>query len=655
MRKLISSKYSLSVNEKGFITQWSGLENISEEYYIYPVIFKSYTRENPFCRSLDVNSDIDIIECNDDMLKFTKTIEKFQVHFMIKVHNSKFEYNMKLEPWSVDYEFGVAIPVPVVSWTTAKDDVALPFAVYSPFFREDFADQTTLNKPLLHNSSLCIFGDLEKPYSFFQYTDQNSKAYLRVTSPTSNNMNGVSIYSQQEISPAECFPNELSKEANDKLTSLADTTGLEISRQEVRADKITVSNLSFSSSPVADKNIIKFCDLFQKEHEKYPKDFMSFVGIKGIYLGYLISAQDSRAAWGDEIMLVKGIKWSLTPRNASDVIRDWLIFDVYSLNKEIIHHEIFHCLQLKLSLDDYIGYVPAMEHHRLTKHYQQHHTKEYLAEFFALIMVDENKSYVKDPETYTYLTQQIDDVVKINWRLDHNNDKGKNNMFMQLSDGSVEQILFGQLPNKHAYFYINNKPEDLKKLKILATARSGSSLLAQLLNCSKKLDINNNLIDAQLTIEEFRNKSTNLLDDLHAQHCTNIRYIWLLRHPLEVASSLKKNYDIDYEEGLDYWETINLIIWYFLKTIDAKFTIKFEEILMNKSKVMELFNFAGVRFYDQYLSYGDFDQPDIDQHEGRIVTEKVSYYKKQDDLLQTWKDYKNNPIILETGYSQGVE
>jgi len=209
-------------------------------------------------------------------------------------------------------------------------------------------------------------------------------------------------------------------------------------------------------------------------------------------------------------------------------------------------------------------------------------------------------------------------------------------------------------PNGNQFYFhkIPQKPQrDANVTKILSSSRSGSSLLLSILNCSNELTIDDNLFNQQITLNDFKKKSIHLLDVLHDNHCNRTSYIWLTRDPLETASSLKENFDAPFDESLRYWESANLIIWYFLQSVDHKFIIKFEDILMNRSKLKELFDFIDCDFSDQYLKYGDFSQPMKDIHEGRILAEKVSFYKNSKDLLQSWIKYQNNSIVLETGYS----
>ena len=165
MINLIISDQSLSINHQGFIVQWSELSSISKDHYIYPVVFKVYSRENPFCRTLDVNSSITVLEQTANTLTFTKQIEYIEFHFVIKLQNDKLEYQMEAKSWPIDYEFGITIPVVTQKpWMSIDDDPNLAFSVYSPFFHEDFADQTFLDKPLLFDSDVCIFGELDKKY-----------------------------------------------------------------------------------------------------------------------------------------------------------------------------------------------------------------------------------------------------------------------------------------------------------------------------------------------------------------------------------------------------------------------------------------------------------------------------------------------------------
>ena len=78
MIKLSTSDQNLQINKQGFIIQWSGSTSITPEHYAYPVVFKEYSRENPFCRSLDVTSFINVNCWDTDSIKFTKIIENFE-------------------------------------------------------------------------------------------------------------------------------------------------------------------------------------------------------------------------------------------------------------------------------------------------------------------------------------------------------------------------------------------------------------------------------------------------------------------------------------------------------------------------------------------------------------------------------------------------
>lgn len=192
---------------------------------------------------------------------------------------------------------------------------------------------------------------------------------------------------------------------------------------------------------------------------------------------------------------------------------------------------------------------------------------------------------------------------------------------------------------------------------ILGADKSGKSLLAGMLNCSPDVD-HESLFTALCRYRLFEKFGTELLDNLHSEFNSDEKFIWLIRNPLESSCSIHKA-GISHEEALSYWVDVNTIIWYFLHSVpeERKMCVRFEELLLNDSKIRSIFDFSGIIFNEQYLRYGDFDQfsfSDPTFLKGVRDGEKVDFYKHGEELCRHWNEVKNKKIVMQFGYTRST-
>ena len=190
---------------------------------------------------------------------------------------------------------------------------------------------------------------------------------------------------------------------------------------------------------------------------------------------------------------------------------------------------------------------------------------------------------------------------------------------------------------------------------IVGASRSGFSLSLALLNSSNKVRIDENVKYHPLTLEMFRSLREGLIDHLN-KLVESAKLVWLIRDPLNAASAYVKHFDIPIGEALEYWYFTNVACWYVYSTMppEARLLLKFEDILLSKKKVSNLFAFLNIDFHDQYLRYLDFDQPHINDEvfqSGKIDLEKVDSYPKSEALLSNWKKYKDTEMVIATRYN----
>ncbi len=198
---------------------------------------------------------------------------------------------------------------------------------------------------------------------------------------------------------------------------------------------------------------------------------------------------------------------------------------------------------------------------------------------------------------------------------------------------------------------INNIPrhESPSQVCIIGTERCGMSLLSAILNCSPELNLGQELI--LMPISEFDGATQ--IDTINKKQ---FKFIWMVRHPLENTIALTQNKLTHYEDALNYWCHANSLIWNFLSDIHHSYQIRvsFEEILLSINEIKRIFEFADIPFNKQFIHYGDFEHPTYDDSfwmKGLPDKEKVSFYRKNQNVMRLWDIVKDKEIMHVLGFA----
>lgn len=208
---------------------------------------------------------------------------------------------------------------------------------------------------------------------------------------------------------------------------------------------------------------------------------------------------------------------------------------------------------------------------------------------------------------------------------------------------------------------------------ICSCEKSGASLLGGILNCHPDLSVHpesylsgsvapaNTIRYLGATFDIYQEHGTGLLNLLHQNHTHDEVFIWLIRNPVVCVSCLSVCKEIPSIKGFDYWVSLNTILWYFLQSVkpEKQYFMKFEQMIMHKIMLVDLFKYLGLEFNDQYLDYGDFDQPVMSSksfNSRKIDTEQIDPYSREQvpNIHDDWRMYKESNIIISMGYEQSI-
>lgn len=135
------------------------------------------------------------------------------------------------------------------------------------------------------------------------------------------------------------------------------------------------------------------------------------------------------------------------------------------------------------------------------------------------------------------------------------------------------------------------------------------------------------------------------------------KFVWLVRNPVDCVCSISKHFNLSTDKAFETWYVGNVIMWYFYSCLpeEKKFLIRYEEIVLNKTPMSNLFKFLNIQFDKRFLRYNDFDQFD---EMSDLDRENIGKYKASDfpGLLDLWTMYRNTPLIIDLKYlNAGVE
>lgn len=206
----------------------------------------------------------------------------------------------------------------------------------------------------------------------------------------------------------------------------------------------------------------------------------------------------------------------------------------------------------------------------------------------------------------------------------------------------------------------------------LGSSRCGLSLVSGIINCVPDITINNGVenLKANTSLNEFYFISIDLqsytihnirwLDKLNCLRSPEDKYIWVVRNPADSACSLISIFGITEQEALQFWFDVNTVLWYFYTSLpdQKRFMIRYEDILVLNKPTIKLFGFLNLLYNEQYLRYGDFDQPKLDCptfNRGRIDIEQLSSRQKSAFLTEEeCSIYRNKPLLKFLNYDISV-
>ena len=187
----------LSINELGFIKEYSFDEQVTEDETAYFTMFKEHERFDPSCKILNTSLPVKHLVGGSDWLSYSKNIEgpskQFQALHRLELVDHGFDWNIKIEgEYPENHRFGITLPVGCNSSFFGIDkEIETPLAVY---LSEIFYNQTLLNFPLISaisQNKTVVFTSSQVSIQFFIY-EEKKVDWLRITSIT-NHTNELTV------------------------------------------------------------------------------------------------------------------------------------------------------------------------------------------------------------------------------------------------------------------------------------------------------------------------------------------------------------------------------------------------------------------------------------------------------------------------------
>lgn len=227
---------------------------------------------------------------------------------------------------------------------------------------------------------------------------------------------------------------------------------------------------------------------------------------------------------------------------------------------------------------------------------------------------------------------------------------------------------------------------------ILTIEKTGASLIGAVLNCSRGVKIISPSICTWLITESsskiahvnqivqssenelsnihitpikywtYKSLDLNVLDRLNELHETfpDNKYIFLYRNPIISSCYYMDNYNLLAIDALSYWHDINCIFRYFSLSLDETqyIHVRFEDVILSsRGTFKKLFDLVECQYNDQFLSYADFDQPDMRWSDslmrGRLIDDKIDDKPKTayNGLAEAWLNFQSSDIVSLLRYS----
>lgn len=425
------------INDLGFIESWSHNQNfITKTAYI--VLFKEYSRLDPSCRLWNVQSEIRVNRIEKTFIEYNKQIESVTIFSRIEIHDDGWEWKLTLEGSYPPYHyFGIAHPVDNEQAQSINGEIKTPIIQYAPSLQEIYADQTSVDVPLLKCGSYVSFVSAKQGCQFFRYKDADTP-YIRITVPASltdtlvvshKTCKSLDQAARQYINTYPEF-DEYINTWKPRLKKTADYHNIKISYQHEDIKSTLEQSQEITAEIPTATDLKKYSTLLNIELKKYPYRFLRDIGVDGILLcGCMEVRQFIKDYQG--INQVKGL---ILGRHGKR--KTWILCDVTHCETKLIHHEIFHCIQDKIDIS------------------QTEESKEPQAILFSEIMTDSS------PKGKTKELDVLKRAIAMrfpSFKLDHFRNADNRKIWVADTNNEIHQISFGTIPEYDVLKFIAKK------------------------------------------------------------------------------------------------------------------------------------------------------------------------------------------------------
>lgn len=620
MISLQSHNEYIKISNQGSIFDFSINGYSFDSIPIYGFVFQDHSFRNTSCRHLDDKSNIVIQDRSESAIMFEKKYEEANSVQKIDIRQGIIEFDFQISNLPSDYCFGYVLPLPSGSLSTIEGDAKFNIINYCRMFERSFRDQQQTSFPIvtakLKDSLLSVCAPMEYNVQFFSHKQHNVPC-LRVSSFTKysdslklnvivHNSDPVEIYKKS----FPCY-SRMFERKNVPLKELSRIYGIEIN---ARIQNVSDLHEAKWSLPTQEEEN-KYITILENCLDSYKKTSILKEKIKRILLVSNLCRGDSKICglhYGHDIIL-----------DISENISD-------HHKSRTIHHEIFHALD---DIEDSL-----YEGNKITV-MSTKSPAERKAEIFSMIMTDVDCR--ADEEEIKTMKEFI---------LRHNIIKTSllNNKKKNIIDDSKKDKL------------------DTKKRICILTGykHSGFKLICSVLNCSSKIKIMYpNLIHCVEYITES-SKTNKFVEDLlvdinecpediiifpywgevdsieKIKNIIDAEIIRLIRNPINICSEYTENKQ-EFSRMMEDWIQFNSEINTY------KFGIKYEDFVFDELIIMDLFDFLGANYSNQFLFYGDFEPPEFitsnDKRylSGKINKDYVEYSQKPEYAIDIGNKYLN--------------
>ncbi len=197
---------------------------------------------------------------------------------------------------------------------------------------------------------------------------------------------------------------------------------------------------------------------------------------------------------------------------------------------------------------------------------------------------------------------------------------------------------------------------------LIGSNKSGRSLVAAILNCSSwHISITSSLVNLNTPRKIYIYNGPINLESLNHLSLLPLRYvnlkcIWIIRNPLDSSCSyINHNFADNAQNAFDIWYNSNMVMWYGISRI--AYHMKYEDVIMEKRKIKGLFDFCDLEFNDQYINFGDFDQPRdiLSLHGNTIESDMLMSHPLSEQMSSLWNKNKHLVFVKKMQYNNMEE